>query len=189
MMPGYETGQYGGKTVVEAVYRGSPAKTAGLRRGDVILSIDGKPLSEVSSVWQVAGLHTLLIDRGGKRYTKLLQAVPYEGVVMGLYTTGPRIWDISAIHQRRFRMMPFLSGVLVQQHGRGLLVTAVASGSPAEKAGLRLGDILASPLIASQLEAAEFRRTVNLQVFSPTGTRRVTLTYVGVSEILDANAE
>lgn len=188
LMPGYETNQQLGETVVEAVYRGSPAKAAGLQRGDVIVSIDGKSLSEASSVWQVAGPHTLLIDRNGQRYDRRLTAVPYERLIAALYS-GPEVRNVSVKHPRRVPNMPFVSGLLVQQQGGRLLVTGVASGSPADKAGLRPGDALSSNLTASQLEAAQFRRTINVQVLSGAGTRRVNLTYAGISEVLDASAE
>jgi C-terminal processing protease CtpA/Prc len=63
-----------------------PAKRAGLRAGDVILAIDGKPVAGLSSrevqrllTGEVGTLVELEIEREGKRERLRVERAPYEG--------------------------------------------------------------------------------------------------------------
>ena len=106
--------------VVGTVLAGSPAEKAGIQKGDRILAVAGQPVE----TWQRFFLQvmpraekqvTIEIEREGQRQT--LEVVPAA--------------------QTRFEMGDI--GVLPEMHPQ---IRSVNSGSPAEKAGLRPGDVV-----------------------------------------------
>lgn len=52
-----ETPQLGGATLITEVMEGSPADKAGLRRGDIILAVDGERLSQTYSLADALSKH------------------------------------------------------------------------------------------------------------------------------------
>lgn len=128
--------------VIAEVQSGSSAERAGLQAGDVVISIDGKPLETASRLRNEIGAKRIgdtvnvTVLRAGKT-----RAVP---VKIGVATEAAGTEDIH----------PFLKGAKLQsitgQSGeRGVKVTEIASGSAAESAGLRVGDIIVA---ANQLD-------------------------------------
>jgi len=125
--------------LVGAVQSGSPAETAGIVRGDIILKVDGTAITnpnqaEILIQGKKTGdtltlnvLHgdntrdvqVTLGDQNGNAYLGISPAitVPLRGAFGDVYKGA-------------------LNGV------SGALVTQVTSGSPAEKAGLKAGDVI-----------------------------------------------
>lgn len=127
---------------VERVIPDSPAERAGLKKGDVLLSLDGEKVSNPSEV------RDFLRDLEEEK----------EVQVEILRDGDPMTIQITPEEQEGFRMMlggnRMYLGINLQEldsdlasyfkvdPGAGVLVTRVESGSPAEKAGVRSGDVI-----------------------------------------------
>jgi S1-C subfamily serine protease len=126
--------------VVNSVESNSPAAEAGLRAGDFIISIDGKPVADANDVRNHIGLrepgskvevtyyreghtHTVTVTTGEPKVAPLdvRTAVPQLG--------GARFTEIPADHPAKGRV-------------EGLLAAEVGAGSAAWRTGLRAGDIV-----------------------------------------------
>ena len=150
-------GGFGGKmfrgtvangALVVSVDASSPASTAGLKQGDVILSVDGTDITPTSSTLaDLIGAHksgdkvTLKVqsgtatsdvpvtlgDKSGKVYLGVQYQQPFETNSTGAapnFQGGPR---------GRFGFPNGTSGIRVD---------SVVSGGPADKAGLKAGDVI-----------------------------------------------
>lgn len=91
-----------GRAVILEVLPGSPAEGAGLRAGDVLLQVDGLPLSAPQGINRVKtpGTHTLTVLRGGEEVT--LRLTWREGMERLGVVYQPEV---------RFRKVGFLEGV------------------------------------------------------------------------------
>jgi serine protease Do len=126
--------------------KGGPAEAAGIQRGDVIVTFDGKAVAEAHHLPPLVAAAPvgkeveLTILRGGAEQTLRVkvgkmpaerprmsgQAEPAEG------KWGMALRDLDAPTAERLGVSP----------GEGVLVAAVRSGSPADRAGVRAGDVL-----------------------------------------------
>ena len=136
--------------MLNAVERGSPADHAGLRAGDVLLSLDGhevnapQPIDVPDLQRQIAQMPvdkpvTLAIERDGKRSEVKITTVPYpkdSGTERGFAPFGVSLQELTATMARR-RGLDF---------DDGLLVTGSRPGGPAATArpALQDGDVLRS---------------------------------------------
>ncbi len=129
-------------TVVAQVAGGSPAEKAGLKAGDVIIAVDGKPVRNSSEVRNSIGLmrvgeHVKMeILRGGA--TKIITATIAE----------PELTLLDGKH-----LQPRLAGAIYGDieegsplYGRveGVQVVKIEPGGPAWRSGLRSGDVITS---------------------------------------------
>jgi len=162
-----------GGVIVEEVRPDSPAEKAGLKRSDVIVEFDGERVRSVRQfgrlVQETPPGRTVkaVVMRDGRRQD--LQVTPREGSsVLGRGTFNGDLYRERMPDLDMLRDLPrgfsfnfpqdFLSdrrlGVtvdeltdqLAQYFGarQGLLVTAVADGSAASRAGLKAGDVITS---------------------------------------------
>jgi Do/DeqQ family serine protease len=136
-----------GGVLVNRVHPLSTAHAAGLRVGDVIIAIDGKPVFDLDAlVFRISsgeiGNSTVLdVYRDGKlkEVTILLQPAPEKPLKNIMILTGPQplagavIGNLSPAHAIELGMSAFSSGVVI---------TAITRGSIAERYGLRPRDIL-----------------------------------------------
>jgi len=128
--------------VVAQVGLGTPAAKAGVKAGDVIVGVNGKPLRNSSDLRnQVGLLHvdemiTLDIDRGGKQLSLTAKLSPRTVTKIAADKLDSRLAgaDFGAIEQSHF-----LFG-----RAKGVEVLNVQQGSPAWRGGLRKGDIITS---------------------------------------------
>jgi serine protease Do len=107
----------------------SPAAEAGLKAGDVIVEMEGKPVRRHSDVQLVLGRKyadetvALVVARGKEKLNFEIKLVAeltaYEPAFLGILPVRPATTDSAA---------------------QGVAVRYVFSGSPAERAGLRIGD-------------------------------------------------
>ncbi len=129
--------------LVQDVVSDGPARSAGLRSGDIILERDGKPVRDATSfrteiaqlppeqritltLWRAGKTHTVEITLGqlpDPKDSSLHPALPRLGLELG---------DLNDELRRRFELEP----------GKGALVLTVEPGSRAEAAGLRPGDVI-----------------------------------------------
>jgi serine protease Do len=130
---------------VSEVETQSAAERAGLQSGDLILSINGVPALR-SLDWQCALLErkagemiTLMVDRSGPKEISLELAAAKSVLV-----SSPSI-ESNAWTSMGLRFSVASEDELKGKHPnyqRGLRVTAVRQNSPAEKEGIRVGDVL-----------------------------------------------
>ena len=132
-----------GGALVANVAKGSPAEQAGVEVGDVIVTFDGSPVgksSELSLIVARTGVGRVVdvtVVRNGRRVTLKAEVgrlgedeavvVVEEGSELGL-----TVRDLAGES----------TGRRGTREGEGVVVTAVESGSPAEEAGIRVGDVI-----------------------------------------------
>src|SRR5215467_11088939 len=116
-------------TVIGYVAKGGPADEAGLRPGDKILKVDGKPVSKFSGMgdsvmWRIVrsehDVIPVMVERGGQIFT----AFPKPS------REPTKIWERKSL--RKIQIGPAYE----------LIVAEMATNSPAKIAGLQAGDRL-----------------------------------------------
>lgn len=147
--------------LVNGVVEDSPAEKAGLEEGDVIVSFDGRKTRTVetltSLVRKVAPGTEVEIKAIRDGEEKTFEVEIGESSLSGLYNLNPEKLKIEKKAIEPF-IWSFHSGLklgvgiqdLTEQlgdyfgvkNGEGALITEVEKGSPAEKSGLRAGDVI-----------------------------------------------
>jgi S1-C subfamily serine protease len=130
----------------------SPAAKAGLKPGDLVTGVNGKPITDAQDLRNAQGLApvgstlALAIDRGGKPLTidaKLTAAsTQANGASLDPRLAGASFSDAS----------PGDSGV------EGVSISNVAPGSRAERNGLASGDVLVGVNNVATPDLAQLRR-------------------------------
>jgi len=154
--------------VVGRVSEGTPAAAAGLRVGDVITAIDGRPIAYWEDVDRAVAKSngrplTLRVQRGAADETMTV-APRLRSAADPIFREAREVWDIGAIPKA------------IPQ------ITSVAANSPAEKAGLKPGDaiveIAGQPLHTADdlLEAIRSRPGQSFTLTAERDGRRLTLT-------------
>ena len=122
--------------IVAEVQPGSSAEKAGIQAGDVVVSIDGKPIETAAR---------LRNEIGGRRIGEnvnitVLRAGKTRAIAVKIGTAAEVAATSNDVH-------PLLKGAKLQNisgaNGEsGLKVVEIAAGSPAENSGLRVGDVI-----------------------------------------------
>ena len=132
--------------LVAQVVPGGPAARGGLRRGDVVLSIDGRPITEIRELPRavsnapVGSTVALGIRRDGQEaQLQLVVGRLEEPAAPGLAAAPPgtqdfglRVADVSDSLRQRLGL----------REPGGVVISEVEPGGPADTAGLRRGDVL-----------------------------------------------
>jgi S1-C subfamily serine protease len=161
--------------VISDVYPGGSAERAGVRDGDVILSIDGQAVNDEGGGAFAIGTHKIgdrvqvLINRNGKEQTLTLraEAAPEspardERVLKGRNPfDGATVVNLSPAVAQDLNVDPFA--------GRGVLVTKVGQGF-ALNAGLRPGDFV------REVNGRAINTTADLAAVSNAGAATWTVT-------------
>jgi S1-C subfamily serine protease len=141
---GFEAGTLEGKpgARVESVEDGSPAAKAGLRRGDVVVSVDRSPVRDADELrfllhdMPLGARVTLGLQRGTEKLDLSLTAAPLtadRAMAAFQSATGLKLSEVSPGEARR-------AGI---EAPRGLVaVDQVQRSSLAQRGGLRRGDIV-----------------------------------------------
>jgi len=142
--------------LISDVVDGSPAARAGLRSGDIVVSLEGEPLERSSELRTRVGLLRVgtTIDLGILRDGKEMSvSIALGAPESETDTTAPAEPDSEAFPEG-LKLSP-------SPDGRGLVIESVAPDSPAAAAGLVAGDVIVS---ANQKDVAtldEFKSAVD----------------------------
>ena len=129
--------------LVAGVAKGSPAEAGGLQVGDVIVEFEGTPVkksSELSLIvarTPVGTVADVTIVRNGRRVTVAVRIGR-----LGDDEAAAAVEGASELGLTVKEMPREFSGSPGIQDREGVVVTAVESGSPAEQAGIRVGDVI-----------------------------------------------
>lgn len=131
--------------LVNNVLAGYPAQEAGIKRGDVIVSFDGKPIEDVRALQRAVGRSPVgkpvevRVYRGGQLQSVAVTVGEMRGdrrgggVAPSRRELGLVVEELDAEKAKRFK--------LPEEEG-GLVVTEVAKGGAAAQAGIRAGDLV-----------------------------------------------
>ena len=121
--------EFAGEATLDRVRYGSPAQQAGLKTGDAVVSLDGKPISRIAQFRQIMGTKyagdkvVIIAKRGDKEITADVtlvgEMVPYEFPFLGI------------LPERVNSNLPAEQGTKVR---------AIWKDSPAAQAGLKAAD-------------------------------------------------
>ena len=167
--------------LVADVMKGGPAEVAGLRPGDVIVELNGSKIREVPELQRrianVAPGQSVAIavvrDRATQRLKVRVGEMPNEEPLIASVDAGPEGFGLQVEP-----LPPDAADRLSLPFSEGLLVTDVAGGGPADRAGLRRGDVILevgrqvvhdAPALQRALSAVPAGRSVLLWVHRPGG--------------------
>jgi serine protease Do len=130
----------GSRLVITDIDSGSPAEKAGLKRGDIILVLDGKKPQNFMEFtkWirdSAKPEFTVAVDRGGQQITEKVRLIAFNDLLR--QKLGADLQEITPDLAQSFS-----SPTLRITPETGLAVARVEKGGPAEKAGLRMGQII-----------------------------------------------
>jgi len=145
--------------LVDEVAAGSPADKAGLRQGDVILGLAGEKIQSLPSFRlkvsssPVGKTFDIEYYREGKRQTATITPAPAENVVFDQEKeqkpqaeAKPAAPAATAISDFGLEVQPLTSELTKQldlaSGTKGVLVSSVKDGSPAEAEGIKEGDVI-----------------------------------------------
>ena len=131
--------------LVNNVLSGQPAEMAGIKRGDVILQLDGKPVANVRSLQRAVSFTPVgkqvevQVLRQGK--VEAVRASVGEAVTVERQASvapprrdmGMTVEELDGEKAKKFKL---------REDEEGLVVTDVARGGPAFSAGIRAGDLV-----------------------------------------------
>jgi serine protease Do len=132
--------------LVANVVPGSPADEAGLKRGDVIVRYDGKKVKDMHALPRlvadtpVGEEVALVVMRGGKKRPLQVTIGELKSEAAPKAETGKP--EESKLGLSLQELTPDLAKQLGITGDKGLVITAVESGSPADEAGLMRGDVI-----------------------------------------------
>lgn len=150
--------------LVNEVIEGGPASRAGLRHGDIIVEFDGKLINDALDLRRLIALTAvgskveLAYLRSGERRTVTVSVVELETEftyrpagesAQRAALEGIVVEDIDRRTSERLRLRSQTTGVIVKD---------LISGTPAERSGLRVGDVILEMNRESFEGVAEFKR-------------------------------
>ena len=139
--------------LVSQVVEGSAAEKAGVKAGDVITAVNGRPVKDAGSLRNSIGL----ISIGEKVDLSLLR----EGKPRRV-TAVVSERDATA-EAKAAGTHPGLEGADIIDSQNGVVIRAVAEGSPAAQRGLRANDVILAVGRTRVANVAEFRRATEGQ--------------------------
>jgi serine protease Do len=165
--------------LVSDVMRGGPAESSGLRAGDVIVELGGTKIHEVPDLQRrVANVSpgqtiTLVVIREGapSKVNVKVGEMPTEDAAVAAVEAGPDGFGLQAE-----ALAPDAADRMSLPFTQGLLVTDVTAGGPADRAGLRRGDVILevdrqpvqdAPGLQKALAAVPPGRSVLIRVHRP----------------------
>ncbi len=133
--------------LISGVTEDSPAKQAGLLQGDVIIALDGKPLSDVAQLRNSIAMTTpesrltLTIIRDGKEQ-KLLVTIGEQPSDFGSVAKRSEKSPLGAMGLALQDLSPELAEQFGYEQGQGVLIADVDPDSPGGRVGLQAGQLI-----------------------------------------------
>jgi len=130
--------------LVADVTKGSPAHKGGIKRGDVIVSFDGKKIREMRELPYVVGSTPVgkevpvVVIRKGKKETLVIAIGKLEEDKKAEEKQRPE----RELGMTAEELTPQLARNLGLSETKGLVVVHIENNSPADEAGVRAGDVL-----------------------------------------------
>ncbi len=141
--------------VVAQVQAGSAAARAGIEAGDVVISVDGKPVESAAELRNEIGSHRI----GDKVRLTLLRDGSTKTVEAKIGEPQADVATAGSVHK-------FLAGARLEARGdsHGIRVMGVEPGSPAQSAGLQQGDVIVA---ANRVKVRTLDELTNVAKSSP----------------------
>ena len=147
--------------LVADVIKGSPAEKAGLQRGDVVVEFDGKEVEDMHALPRMVAatpvgrkVELTVLRKGDKKEFEVTIG-ELEEEKAAAKEAEPTKSELGLSLQE---VTPELAKELGLDKAQGLVVTAVASGSPAEEAGIQRGDVIMEAAQEEIKSLADFQR-------------------------------
>ncbi|PJF20942.1 MAG: hypothetical protein CUN56_13615 [Phototrophicales bacterium] len=189
--------------VVDEVIEGSPAQAAGLQVGDILVAINDEDITTPESLITALlaniqeGQVTLTVERDGETLEITVELAPmmrFAGRMprdfMPPFGEGDHNMPFGDGFEFRMPQQRIVLGVGYEIVDEGALITDVLPDSPAEAAGLMVGDIIqavdgdvvdAERTLSDRLYAYEEGDTVTLDVLRDAETLQIEVTLAPVS--------
>lgn len=133
--------------LVSDITEGSPAAKADIRRGDIIVSFDGKPVKEMDQLPRMVAAIEVgkkakvgLVREGKPVDVEVTIGEIAEEKVREAENAAPEVEKTLGLVVRN--ITPEIAHHLDLKDGKGVIVTDIQRGSPAEEADVRAGDII-----------------------------------------------
>ena len=153
-----------GALVVD-VTKGGPAEKAGIRSGDVIVSFDGKDVVSEHDLPQIVASTTpgkkveVIVIRDGKEVKIPVTITEMESETEQKQAGEP---DLSkGLGLTVQNITPDIAKQLNLDNPKGVVVTAVESGSPADDAGFREGDVIRAINRTPVKDSSDFEKKIS----------------------------
>jgi serine protease Do/serine protease DegQ len=141
--------------LVSQVVEGSAAEKAGIRAGDVVTAVNGKPVKDAAALRNSIGLLSVgdrvdvaLLRDGKPRRVTAVVAERESAAETGDESEGGAAGTHSGLQ----------GAELADAQGGGVLIRSVAEGSPAAQRGLRANDVILAVGRTRVANVAEFKR-------------------------------
>jgi serine protease Do len=149
--------------LIAAVMPGSPAERAGLTAGDVIVEYAGKTIADSSDL----PLAVARTSVGATPNVKVLRDQKEIGVVVTIaelkeeevIASAPQKESVFGVTVQN--LTPDIAQTLGIEKMQGVLIAAVMSGSPAEDAGLRRGDVILEVDRKAIRDVADYKKVMS----------------------------
>lgn len=134
--------------LIASVEKDTPAEKAGLKAGDIILEYDGKPISQGNELPRLVAVTPIdkrvrmVVYRDGSRqdvYVRVGKLKDGENVASATVTGGSGNDKIGLTVQELTKELATRLGI---KEGKGLVVSEVKAGSPAEEVGVMAGAVI-----------------------------------------------
>ena len=142
----FKTSQKTGALVTE-ISKDSPAAKAGIKQGDVIIRIDGKPVTNVTELRNRVAMASpgtkidLTLIRNEKQEEVSVQ-VEEQPADMTTLSTAPQQQLFQKMGMSLQDLTPALARQFGYELGQGVLIAGVAPGSPAAMARIQVGSLI-----------------------------------------------
>ncbi|MDH3237596.1 MAG: PDZ domain-containing protein, partial [Deltaproteobacteria bacterium] len=150
--------------LVADVTKDGPAEKAGIRSGDVVVSFDGKNVESEHDLPQIVASTTpgkkveVIVIRDGKEMKLPVSITEMEPEAEQRSAGGP---DLSkGLGLTVQNITPEIAKHLNLENAKGVMVTAVEHGSPADDAGFREGDVIRAINRTPVNDSREFEKKI-----------------------------
>jgi C-terminal processing protease CtpA/Prc len=186
--PGIVLEQRAGKLLVRSVIDNSPAQRAGVQIGDELTALNGRTAGGYSCnvVWSKDYQPAVItLRRGSERINLRVSTVPLTTLIGSV----DLVYASDEISIPFVLEAPFTFGFRWEEHPGYLQVAQILTGSPAEHAGLKVGDKIVSVNGANATDASVLRdgdmpKEVIIETIGGVARKQINLQSRGIAEIV-----